>query len=278
MSVIQDKAGQSYWDQVWQGQSIPPPIRPKRWSLRGHVYWTYHRMFVRAFQGRDTKGQTLLEAGCGHSRWLPYFAQQFGFQVSGIDYSPTGAAQARSILEAASVPGQIVESNFFTPPSELVGAFDVVVSFGVVEHFADTAATVAAFARFLRPGGLLITEMPNMAGWLGGLQKLVDPAVAEHYYRLTFNDLLQAHLQAGLEVQSCEYLLGVHWGVIAALRWRKSFFYPVIRILPHALSAPFWLLEWVKLGIPRNRWTSPYVVCLARKPQEHRPDTRDNLA
>ncbi|WP_436620554.1 class I SAM-dependent methyltransferase [Sorangium sp. So ce136] len=45
------------------------------------------------------------------------------------------------------------------PPERFVGAIDAVVSLGVVEHFEDTAGCLRACARYLRPGGRIITEV-----------------------------------------------------------------------------------------------------------------------
>lgn len=56
---------------------------------------------------------------------------------------------------------------FFSPPASMLGKFDVVVTFGVVEHFIDTRACLDAMSQFLKPGGLLVTSIPNLAGWIG---------------------------------------------------------------------------------------------------------------
>jgi len=84
----------------------------------------------------------------------PYFAKEFGFKVYGIDYSEIGCKQAREVLSNTGVEGNVICAIFFSPPENLIDAFDVVVSFGVVEHFEDTAG-IAAFSRFLKPNGIL---------------------------------------------------------------------------------------------------------------------------
>lgn len=91
----------------------------------------------------------MLEVGCGGSRWLPFFANH-GFRVTGIDYSALGCEQARAILDREHISGDIYERDAFGANSDLVGGFDVVVSFGVVEHFRDTTEPVRAFARYLK--------------------------------------------------------------------------------------------------------------------------------
>ena len=109
--------------------------------------------------------------------WLPYFAKEFAFEVYGIDYSEIGCQQAKQILEYEGVNGKIVCADFFSPPGSMLKAFDVVVSFGVLEHFEDTTACIAAFSKFLKPGGLLITNIPNLCGLNGLIQKMINRSI-----------------------------------------------------------------------------------------------------
>jgi cyclopropane fatty-acyl-phospholipid synthase-like methyltransferase len=46
--------------------------------------------FVR-FKEYHCAASRLLEIGCARSAWLPYFAQEFGIDVSGLDYSSKAA-------------------------------------------------------------------------------------------------------------------------------------------------------------------------------------------
>ena len=263
-----DKAGTSYWDQIWEGQSIPDAVNPHLGSIGNHVRRCYHNYFVRAFAGQDTTRRELLEIGCGRSRWLPYFAQEFGFRVTGLDYSEVGCDQTRAILHKAGVAGSVLCSDLFSPPADMIEAFDVVTSFGVVEHFTDTSACLSAVGRFLKPGGLMITSIPNLSGWVGRLQKLIDQAIYDVHVPLDRHALAQAHQQAGLAVESCEYFMGVNWGVINTSGWKKRWSYRLIRPWPKILSLPVWLLERGGIRIKPNRLTSPYIICMARKTGE----------
>jgi SAM-dependent methyltransferase len=149
----------------------------------------------------------LLEIGCGGSRWLPFFANH-GFRVAGIDYSALGCEQARMILDREHTSGDIYERDAFGANPDLVGSFDVVVSFGVVEHFRDTTEPVRAFARYLKPRGLMISTCPNMTGMLGFSQKLLNRSVYDSHVPLTAERLRRAHEVAGLTVTYCGYVGG----------------------------------------------------------------------
>ena len=178
-----DRAGREYWDGLWGTDDTRDPPRDR--ADLDHVEQQFGRLFEDML-ARRLQHARVLEIGCARSIWLPYLALICSASVTGIDYSEAGCHQARALLAQARVEGEIVCADAFAPPPELVGAFDLVFSFGVVEHFSDTTAAVAAFARFLRPGGTLVTIVPNMRGGVGLAQRLLNPNVFAIHVPLVF--------------------------------------------------------------------------------------------
>src|SRR5689334_7669541 len=123
---VSDLPGQEYWEQGWTGVSVPSPIDPQSPSLP-YSFRQIHGYIAAQFR-RFGRGGELIEIGCGCSQWLPYFASEYGFRVTGLDYSPTGCQQAEAILSRAKVDGVVLCRNFFDPPER---EYDVLVSFGV---------------------------------------------------------------------------------------------------------------------------------------------------
>jgi 2-polyprenyl-3-methyl-5-hydroxy-6-metoxy-1,4-benzoquinol methylase len=262
-----DYAGVSYWDRVWKGSRGGALTDPCARGIRNHVFRRFHILFSEVLRtaGAVYPGSRLIEIGCAQSFWLPYFHRQLGFQVSGLDYSEVGCHSAREILEANGVPGEIVNGDLFGPPSHMLGAFDVVFSMGLVEHFADTTGCVGALSRFLRPGGVMVTTIPNMVGATGTLQKLVNRAVYDIHVPLDREGLRRAHEGAALDVLHCEYFIFANAGVLnigGAPAPRVAKF--VTRVL-YLASLVVWTIEGDAGRLPVNRLTSPYVICVARK-------------
>lgn len=266
-----DKAGKGYWNRTWETARLPRAADPRARGPRGYIKRNLHAYFRQAFSSMKTSGKVLLEIGCAQSIWLPYFAQEFGFTVCGLDYSEIGCAQERQILSSAGVAGEVVCSDFFSPPERLLGAFDVVVSLGVAEHFQDTAACIAAFTKFLKPGGLLMTHVPNLTGLIGFIQKRINRPVYDVHVPLDSATLRAAHAAAGLEVLSCDYFLFTNFGVCnlnglpagSVTWWMKKFLLTSLTL--GSVSA--WLMEEaVGFAFKPNKVTSPYINCLARKP------------
>jgi SAM-dependent methyltransferase len=259
-----DRTGSDFWDQWWQRASLPPAIDPHRPGLKNYPFRSFHRFFAAALGGDSRKEQHLIEIGCAQSVFLPYFARYLGFHVSGLDQSQLGCERARRILEREGARGEIYCADLFAPPAELLQRFDVAISFGVVEHFDDTAKPLTAIAAFLKPGGKVITLIPNLTGVLGWYQKLLDRTLYEAHVVMDRERLGEAHGQAGFEIESAGYLMPFSLEVLNSERRQTR----VGRLLSRAHTAAsrlVWLADEELLHLTPNRWTSPYVVCVARR-------------
>ena len=264
-----DKAGKAYWDNLWKKKFTPKAIDPESTSLNDYIVRRFHEYFCKLFGALDTKGKKLLEVGCAQSAWQPYFAREFGFQVSGIDYSETGCKQAKEVLHREGIEGNVICANFFTPPKEMVEAFDVVISFGVAEHFEDTNACIQAFSRFLKPGGRLITIIPNLVGLIGMLQRLLNKPVFDIHVPVRVDNLRDAQKSAGLEILWCGYFLFANFGVVNLAGLEKNCFtFLEKKLLIYSLqqvAKAIWALELIFSPLPANRFLSPYIICVAQK-------------
>ncbi|RVU01867.1 class I SAM-dependent methyltransferase [Mucilaginibacter limnophilus] len=66
----------------------------------------------------------------------------------------------------------IIEADLFnyTPEKQ----YDLVSSFGLIEHFNDTKAIIETHLQFLKPGGVLFITLPNFTGVNGWVQRKFD--------------------------------------------------------------------------------------------------------
>jgi len=95
-------------------------------------------------------------------------------------------------------PGDIniVEADLFTyqPPVK----FDMVLSFGLIEHFNDTKFIINEHLKFLKPGGTLFITLPNFKSVNGWVQKNFDK---ENYDKHNINSM-----DLGMLKQACSDL------------------------------------------------------------------------
>jgi hypothetical protein len=73
-----------------------------------------------------------------------------------------------------------------------------VFSLGLIEHFENHAAVLDRLQALLRPGGTLITIVPNLVGVWGAIQKRLDPEIYRVHVPYTPSDLDRVHRSAGL--------------------------------------------------------------------------------
>jgi 2-polyprenyl-6-hydroxyphenyl methylase/3-demethylubiquinone-9 3-methyltransferase len=161
-------------------------------------------------------GKTALDVGCGAGLLAEPLAR-LGARVTGIDASPEVIAVAR---EHAGEHGLEIDYRA-GDVQELEGQFDLVTAMEVVEHVAEPAAFVAALAKRLAPGGLLIMSTPNATR----MSKLLLITLAEgigqiprgthEFERFIAPDRLKAMLaDAGLK---CIDVEGMAWSPMRGL-------------------------------------------------------------
>jgi len=255
-----------YWDRTWSGRAIPEPLEPRGRGLNATVARRWHRFFSQNFAAlRIRAGDRLLEAGCGGSIFLPYFVREYGLEAEGLDNSPQGCQLSNAIARQSGVRTPIHSGDVLHPPSALLARYRAVFSFGLAEHFRPTTSIVSALAAFLQPGGYLITVVPNMHGIVGGLQKLIDPAVYRVHVPLSPAELADAHRSCALAVTSAGHVMTANFSVVN-FSGAGSRGPPGLGLrLASWTSKLVWSLE--RAGLPElpNHWTSPYVAVVAQR-------------
>ncbi len=266
---VGDLAGTGYWESSWRIRNRQRAVDPRALGVRNHLRRCFHAFFCEVLG--DGNGRALVEVGCADSVWLPYFNKELRFSIAGIDYSETGCEKARSILRDSSVEGVVYEADMFNPPAEVLGQFDVVFSYGLVEHFSSTADAIRALARLLRPNGLVLTIVPNLMHVNGALQRAFDRKIYDLHVPLGLRALADSHRDAGLVLLSERHLMSMNFGLLVVGSDDEHKFSKLCkRAMQSALigcQVPLWWLESNGLRLlPENRWTSPYLAVVAQCP------------
>jgi SAM-dependent methyltransferase len=98
----------------------------------------------------------LLDVGCASGKFLAQMGA-VGWRLAGVELDPEAAATARTVTPDVFV-GDPLDAPF------AAGAFDLVTAFHVLEHLPEPRETLRAMLRWTAPGGLVIVEVPNVAG------------------------------------------------------------------------------------------------------------------
>ena len=89
------------WDSRFSKLKLPRVI-----NLINYNYYRFDKFYRDLFREKY-KGSKFLEIGCGASAWLIYFSKQFGFKVSGVDYSKLGCDLAKENLRLNNITGKM---------------------------------------------------------------------------------------------------------------------------------------------------------------------------
>ena len=113
----------------------------------------------------------LLDLGCNWGRWSIAAARR-GYRPVGMDPGLESIRPARRIARQLGV-----EARFLVGDARYIpfrnGRFDVVYSYGVLQHFSphDAKLTIAEAARVLAPSGTVLIQMAARYGLLSMLQQ-----------------------------------------------------------------------------------------------------------
>lgn len=122
---------------------------------------------------------SFLEIGCAPGRVLAAFGRELGCEVHGVDYA-AGARETEDYLRRHGCRvGRVDRADFFAwDPGR---RYDVVASFGFVEHFEDPGGIVDRHFALVEPGGTVVVGVPNFARGQHVLHWLFDrPNLRRH--------------------------------------------------------------------------------------------------
>ncbi|MBM4031739.1 MAG: class I SAM-dependent methyltransferase [Planctomycetes bacterium] len=209
---------QGYWHSQWERVRLPITIRKgEPWAVDSFRFQR-ERLPV----GRPLK---LLEVGCAASATLPVYARDFGYEVYGVDYDAHGAELTRRNLECLGCRGVVECDDFFSYARRHEGEFDVVSSFGLVEHFTGDTA-FPPLASLLRPGGVLVTYVPNLRG-IHRLALALNPGLREKHVIYDLPALLRALEGAGLTRVEGRYVGSLTLYYLTSLRGLRLLLWPL---------------------------------------------------
>jgi SAM-dependent methyltransferase len=144
-------------------------------AVEDRMWWFggLHANLIAAWHGRRAPDHSrLLDAGCGTGGFLTRVAAAArGGALFGVELDPEAGRLARDKSGAAVVTGNVNALPFADR------AFDVIVSADVLcHHGVEERAALAGFRRCLRPGGVLVLNLPAYRWLFSAHDTAVDNA------------------------------------------------------------------------------------------------------
>ena len=267
MHQADEYTSEAYWSSIWQRTrpgniavwEADPAVRQQSKAMKS---------LVERLQER-TDRVNVLEVGCANSFWLPHLGRQPGVIAYGLDYSSHGCFQARNQLERQQVPANVFCGDFFDLAKTEQSRFDLIISFGFIEHFSEPSAALDSMRRLLRPGGFVFATVPNISGIYAPLVRMMDEDVYNGHVLMDDTQIRAQATKAGFDQVESGYLGGaVYFSVLnfqtAKTRMSRACMSVASRLARVCDIAVGSSLE--ALGLNRNnRLASPYVYVIGQR-------------
>jgi SAM-dependent methyltransferase len=238
-----------HWDRYWEATTLPTEIKPGSASGTSAILDVFDR-FLPA-----ESPLSVLDIGGAPGGYSVHLWRKFGHHIAVLDNSPVGLELTTRNFEMLGVPGEVLHRDLFStePP---VPQFDVVYSLGLIEHFVDVPAVVAAHLSYLKPGGTLILGCPNLLGLNGFIMRRLAPSVFD-WHNLDVMDLRRwpdFERRLGLVVHFRRYIAGFQPGWF----WRCERTSIVYRAMARGFSSSVF-----------RRWNGPVARRLTKLNSRH---------
>ncbi len=236
---------QEYWDQGYA--HLEPSLAAEDDPVRT---WIESKIPPSSPQGHA------LEVGCYPGRYLAVLGK-LGYTVHGVDLTPGVDKMPEAFMRMGFNVGEFTRADFLG--HDFHRTYDVVCSFGFIEHFTDWGTVLLRHACLVAPGGTLLIETPNFSGPVQGFfHRWLD---AENYAR---------HNPAAMDPREWAAVLEANGFVIEQATWMGRFdFWHHTGGMTRSRRFGFSLLRWLtplfkRMG-DRSRSLSPYAVLVARR-------------
>lgn len=188
------------------------PYYEAYWSPGGSGYHPrLNRSAVEVYERHfGDRGADCLDVGCGDGQAIGAYLNANARSYIGVDVSKV----AVSLGQDAGLDARVINDASDLPFDD--ESFDFIACLEVFEHLFATEETAAELRRVLRPGGIVLVHVPNVAHWrhrldlgvkgrfvaLGDLETLTRPWRDPHIRFFTFAAMRGLLEHGGLSVIS----------------------------------------------------------------------------
>lgn len=110
--------------------------------------------------GVDFSQKHILDIGCGNGAALMYLRKYFDIVGVGVDISNFAMNQLKRCINDKKLSFSVGDHRNL--PMLESGQFDIVLSFGVIEHFDEYYLALCEARRVLKTGGTLVLIQPHL--------------------------------------------------------------------------------------------------------------------
>jgi len=168
-----------------------------------------HAGVMRALKRSAVRPERGFEIGCGSGVARKMLERDLNIPIDGCDLSRAGLEMAEPGR------GKLLFYDILELDPSMLGKYDVIFLLDVVEHIQDDITFLCAALKHLRPGGVVIVNVPASMLLFSQYDR-----VTGHVRRYTRKTLANLFHQSGVELQGL-----THWGLsmVPVLLARKAY-------------------------------------------------------
>lgn len=161
-----------HWDDVWQKTDLPIEIKiSKKINMTNSILGVINNKLP------HDSTLSILEIGGAPGQYLAFFAKEFKYKVSGMDYSEIGCKKMKENFDLLGINGNVYQIDLFSKDKLDLPKFDIVYSLGFIEHFTNLEEVIEKHLDLLKPGGILMIGTPNFMGINGIVMNHTAPDI-----------------------------------------------------------------------------------------------------
>lgn len=141
------------WGKIWQNAQIELNFdRPEsQWIFFDKIKFKYLCNLI------PRKPAETLEVGCGSAN-VSFLLAQKGYQTTLLDFSDEALTMAKQRFQLKKINAKFISGDAESLPFKN-DTFDLVMSFGLLEHFENPQRAISEMTRVLKPGGIFLSDI-----------------------------------------------------------------------------------------------------------------------
>jgi len=231
MSTVKNLVDSSYWENYWASNLDDITHNNLKVEYDDAIY-----LWLKSFLGKqEIKGQTCIEIGCFPGRYLTFFGS-LNYQLNGIDFIKNVFQISEELKKMGYDVGEFWQEEFLSFASSTQNKFDLVSSFGFIEHFTNWEEVLNLHMKLVKKGGYLIIEAPNFGGWPHRIIRyLFDQKNFQKHYipAISYKKWRAAVLKQNFKIIFCGGFGGFHYGL--ENKSKNLFFKQTLKLLDYIL-------------------------------------------
>jgi len=183
------------WDEIWKQPNTKKKFKSIEKKL--HLYLDISNILSFYLKGIKIKNPNVLELGCGGSPFFSYLQKNLPEgNIIGMDRSLNALYLLKTTHKTSYETNLVCGDIFKNPIRE--NRFDIVCSFGFIEHFRNPKMVLEVHKKLLKPGGIIVCLIPNLEGLPGSIInflraetiiKITKKEFKNWFYELEFKDI-----------------------------------------------------------------------------------------